>query len=159
MIRAFALFVIIALGSCGQSDPVGDEQHTAALPDPVNQGSASPTGAPPPAGAASGTPTRGSAATIPAALIGRWGLSPDDCTAGGETQGLLIVSPGELQVYESRAVPAADVQTSANSISGEFAFTGEGQQWTKHQSLELQKSKLIRTERNPLGTFTYVRCQ
>ena len=51
------------------------------------------------------------------------------------------------------------MQTSPDSVSGNFAFTGEGQQWEKYETLELQKDKLIRTERDPVASFTYVRCK
>ena len=88
-----------------------------------------------------------------------WALSPRDCTSPlGDAKGLLVINSGELRFYESRAVPAGDVQTSDNSISGDFAFTGEGQEWTRHETLEVRDEKLIRTERDPMGSFSYVRC-
>ena len=73
-------------------------------------------------------------------------------------EGLLTIGANALRFYESVAVPAANVQTSTNSISGDFAFTGEGQQWSKHLSLEIRDDKLVRTERDPLASFRYVRC-
>lgn len=74
------------------------------------------------------------------------------------SEGLLTISANEVRFYESSAVPAARVQTSANSISGDFAFNGEGQNWTRHQTLELRGNTLVRTERDPMATFRYVRC-
>jgi hypothetical protein len=97
--------------------------------------------------------------TIPAALLGRWGLSPADCTSTrGDAKGLLIVSPTELRFYESRAVPANDAQTDSDSISGDFAFTGEGQSWTKYESLKIDKQVLVRTETKPTASFSYAKC-
>jgi hypothetical protein len=99
------------------------------------------------------------AATIPAALRGRWGLSPADCTSTrGDAKGLLVISPGELRFYESAAVPGGDVQTDLNSVSGHFSFTGEGQSWTKHEALKLDKQVLVRTEANPTASFSYAKC-
>jgi len=38
------------------------------------------------------------------------------------------------------------------------AFIGEGQEWTKYQTLQVDGAKLKRTERDPLASFTYARC-
>ena len=100
------------------------------------------------------------AAAIPAALHGRWGLTPGDCTSTrGDAKGLLIVSGDGLRFYESRATPVRNVQASADSVSADFAFTGEGQTWTKYQALALEDDKLIRTESSPMASFTYARCR
>ena len=159
MARAFLILAIVALASCGRPDAVDEDRNTAALPAPVNATSASADGAPPAEGSSPGTSTPAAAATLPASLHGRWGLTPGDCTSTrGDAKGLLIVGAQGLKFYESRAVPGADVDTSDDSASGTFTFTGEGQTWTRHLSLELQDGKLVRTERDPIESFTYVRC-
>ena len=71
---------------------------------------------------------------------------------------MLTVSRDGLRFYESRAVPVANVNTSPDSFSAEYAFTGEGMQWKKFQTLELQGDKLVRTESNPTTSYTYARC-
>jgi hypothetical protein len=160
MKRAFLPVVILTLAACGGPDPVAhDEQDAAALPPPANQQAPSPTGAPPASeNGTSGEPAA-IAAPIPATLQGRWGLTPGDCTSTrGDAKGLLIVEPDRLRFYESRALPSPGVQVEADSISGNFAFMGEGQEWTRYESLERQGDKLVRTEREPVATFTYVRC-
>ena len=45
-------------------------------------------------------------------------------------------------------------------LIAEFAFIGEGQQWTRTETLELTGSSntLIRSETDPPGRFTYKRC-
>jgi hypothetical protein len=92
-------------------------------------------------------------------LQGRWGLTPGDCTSRlGDAKGLLVIGPNELRFYESRAVPAADVQGDADTISGNFHFTGEGQAWTKYEALKRSGDKLTRTENNPAASFTYAKC-
>ncbi len=76
---------------------------------------------------------------IPASMHGRWGLTPGDCTSTrGDAKGLMIVSADSLKFYESSAKPAGELKFSADSASGDFAFTGEGMTWKKYQSLELQ---------------------
>jgi len=155
----FTCLAIVALAACGKPDAVADGANNVdALPD-VNTPAPSPTGAPPANASASTTPVA-PAAAIPAALQGRWGLTPVDCTSTlGDAKGLLIVNSDELRFYESRAVPSPGVETSLDSVSGNFAFTGEGQAWEKYETLELQKDKLVRTERDPVASFTYVRCK
>jgi len=153
----------IALAACEKRDPVTDEADNAAglpsiaKPTPTADGSApinvatkpaDPTGVPAPAVA------------IPAALHGRWSLTPADCTTTrGDAKGLLVVTGDRLQFYESRAVPSRNVESSNDSISADFAFTGEGQAWTKYQALTLEDGKLVRTESNPMASFTYARCR
>lgn len=161
-----ALAFGLALTACDRRDPVADgADNTAGLPSldnvagardgtPSADGSAPTNVATVPAGA----PTV-SAAAIPAAMLGRWGLTPADCTSTkGDTKGLLVVSSGGLGFYESRATPARNVKSSQDSISADFAFTGEGQSWTKFQTLQLKKDRLVRTESSPMASFNYVRC-
>ena len=156
---ALILLTSFALAACGDSDAVAEEAENAHDLPEVNRFSSSPTGGAPAQGAPAGNVISIPAGKIPVALQGRWGLAPTDCTSAlGDAKGLLIVNADELRFYESRALPAANVQTSANSISGDFAFTGEGEQWTRHETLELRDGKLVRTERGPLASFRYVRC-
>jgi hypothetical protein len=151
--------LVLALLACGKPDPVDDKAAGAAskLPD-VNAPAPTSIGEPHVA-TAPAHPLPGPTATIPAALQGRWGLSPADCMTGRtESKGLLVVSPGDLRFTESRAVPGADVQTDPNSVSGHFAFTGEGRSWTKYEALKLDKQVLVRTEANPTASFSYAKC-
>ncbi|HUE79012.1 MAG TPA: hypothetical protein VMN38_05225 [Sphingomicrobium sp.] len=161
-IVAFAL----ALAACGGSDPVADEaENTAGLPSDANvagaqDGTPSADGsAPANVATAPATAAPVSAAAIPAALHGRWGMTPADCTSTrGDAKGLLVVSADRLTFYESRAIPARNVEASDDSIRADFDFVGEGQTWTKYQALALQDDRLVRTESSPMASFTYVRC-
>jgi hypothetical protein len=100
-----------------------------------------------------------STAAIPAALQGRWGLTPADCTSAlGDAKGLLVINASELRFYESRAVPAADVDGDADSINGNFTFTGEGRTWTKYEALKVDSGVLTRTETKPTASFSYAKC-
>jgi hypothetical protein len=153
------LALVLAIAACGRSDPVDTQAGAAAakLPDvkpsaPISTGE--PRGATSPA-----KPLPAAAEPIPAALQGRWGLAPADCIAGrSDAKGLLIVAPGGLRFYESRAVPAADVGSEPNSISGNFDFTGEGRSWTKYEALKVNRQVLVRTEINPAVSFSYAKC-
>jgi len=75
-----------------------------------------------------------------------------------DAKGLMLITSGELRFYESRAVPVADVTSDTDSMSGNFAFTGEGQSWTKYEALRVDKGRLTRTETNPSASLTYAKC-
>ena len=164
---AIALAITLTLAGCDARDPVADgADNTAGLPSIDNVAGAK-DGAPSVDGSApsnvvvvpAGAPTA-PAAAIPAALHGRWGMTPADCTSTkGDTKGLLVVSGDRLTFYESRAVPARNVRISGDSIGADFDFTGEGQSWTKFETLQLKKDKLVRTESSPMASFTYARCR
>jgi hypothetical protein len=162
-IVVFACLAALGLAACSKRDPVAEGANAAAAEIdvlPPDESSATPTselesGEDVPLNAADEiAPGR-----IPAALHGRWGLTPGDCTSTrGDAKGLLVVSGESLKFYESRAVPPRDLKTSGTSASGEFTFTGEGMNWKKYEALELRKNKLVRTESNPIASFTYARC-
>jgi hypothetical protein len=159
-------FACCLAAACSGPDPVAEDTNsTEALPT-VNEPSPDTTGAPPrttsgtalPATNAA-TPTAATGGTkIPKVLHGRWGLTPADCAASGAAEGLLVISAEAVRFYESRGVPAANVSTATDSISGDFQFTGEGQSWTKFVALERRPDGLVRTERNPNVSLTYARC-
>lgn len=160
MRTALTLLFAVSLAACGGRDPVAnDAVSTDSLPG-VNQESPSPTGGPPPP---ENVVHNGIAAApggaVPAALHGRWGLTPADCASPtGNSEGLLTIDGNQLRFYESVAVPAATVVTGPQSIGGDFNFTGEGQSWTKYQSIRIRDGRLVRTERDPVASFRYVRC-
>jgi hypothetical protein len=153
------------LAACNQSGPVAKAaRNSGAVPatnHPVPHANASgappanrpETDAPPPSSAGQAAPE------LPAAMRGRWGLTPMDCTSPlGDAKGLMIVGPTELRFYESRAVPTGDVQADGSSAAGTFNFRGEGQNWMKYEALKVQRDLLIRTESNPTASFTYAKC-
>ena len=161
-----SLLMCIALSACGKGGPVDDKAgNTTGLPAGDRRGPDA-TGAPPASAAQVSSATTAAAAAaptpprIPAAFHGRWVMAPADCTSTrGDAKGLLVITPTEIRFYESRAVPAADVTTSADSIRGDFTFTGEGQTWTKFEALRLDGQGLVRTESNPTASFTYAKCK
>ena len=167
--HASLLALAFAVAACDANDPVADEaENTAGLPSVDNvaggrDGQPSADGGPPSNGVSAPAPpaaNQGPAAPIPAALQGRWGMSPADCTAPlSDAKGLLVVSSDGLRFYESRATPVRNAAKSDDSFSADFAFTGEGQTWTKFQTLTLDDDKLVRTESSPMASFTYVRCR
>lgn len=149
------------MAACGRHDPVANDAKSVNLPLPANDTTPDPLGGPPENATEAATAPAGgtAAAAIPTSLQGRWGLSPADCTSQrGDAKGLLIVNANELRFYESRAIPSPGVQADSKSVSGDFRFTGEGQSWTKYETVELRKNKLVRTESNPAASYTYAKC-
>jgi len=142
--------------SINEADVGGAQVGTASADGSAPANVAAPGGRAP---LTSGDTATAKEAAIPAALQGRWGLAPGDCTSTrGDAKGLLTITPDRLRFFESVARPARNVETSANSISGDFDYQGEGMTWTKFQSLELQGAILVRTESSPMASFTYARC-
>lgn len=138
---AFALASLALLAGCEKRDPVADEANVAT-PAPVTNNSAEVIPGP-----------------IPAAIRGRWGMTPVDCTSTrGDAKGLLVIGPDSLKFYELRAVPGTSIESGDQGISGNFNFTGEGQQWSKYVSLKLKGELLRRSERNPVASYNYARC-
>ncbi|MEO7602747.1 MAG: hypothetical protein ABIS39_05725 [Sphingomicrobium sp.] len=151
---AFALAAVTFLAACGGRDPVADEAN--AIPALVTNDTAGAAAGGPPAPATNDVAAAG---PIPAAIQGRWGLSPADCIATrSDNKGLLEIGPDSLKFYESRAVPGTSIEAGDQEISGNFNFTGEGQLWSKYVSLKLQGKVLTRTERNPVASYNYARC-
>lgn len=159
MAALLVLGTTIWMLACSARDPVADNVAAVNLPAPTRATAPSPQGGPPPDASATATPVSTPITAIPAALRGRWGLTPGDCTSTrGDAKGLLVITAKDLNFYESRAVPSPGVTADSDSITGNFAFTGEGQSWTRFETFERQKNLLTRTESNPAASYTYAKC-
>ena len=55
-------------------------------------------------------------------------------------------------------MPSPGAEADEDSITGNFRFTGEGQTWTKFETLQRRKDKLIRIDSNPTASYSYVKC-
>jgi hypothetical protein len=124
-------------------------------------------GTPAPAAAApdtASTPAPPAIDGIPVALHGRWGMAAADCTSTrGDAKGLLTIAPTSLKFYESVGELVTIKDRTANSIHGDFAFTGEGMNWMRDETLSASGNTLTRAERggDEPGSeepFTYTRC-
>jgi hypothetical protein len=172
MMRFYFPMIILAgvtsMVACSGRDPVvADEANNAAAAPsdvdvlPPDESVATPTDelGNGDAGDVNVSDADGAGGAIPAAFQGRWGLTPADCTSTrGDNKGLLVVSGDNLRFYEAQARPQGNLKRTPRSVSGEFAFSGEGQNWKKYQVLELQAGKLVRTESDPMASYTYARC-
>ncbi len=166
-----ALAALLLLGACqsspedqpndagGNSVPI--EEREEEIPDaPVNE--TSDPDLTEPEGSMAGSLPGG---VIPAQFRGRWGLVPADCGPDkGSAKGLLTIGSEILRFYESVAEPVTLDRTDDRAISGSFAFSGEGMEWTRAMTLTLgtDGETLVRTEAEteagPQGSYTYTRC-
>jgi hypothetical protein len=103
-------------------------------------------------------------ADIPADFRGRWGLVPNDCDpTRADAKGLMTVEADMLRFYESRA-KATNLAATATVMTGDLAFSGEGQTWQQQVRLVLQDDgrTLVRDvtggETTGEGTLRYSRC-
>ena len=102
-------------------------------------------------------------AAIPPAIRGRWGLVPADCTSTrGDAKGLLVIGPDSMRFYEATATLGSVSAVGADRLRAEFAYTGEGQQWTREQSLTVADAGKTLTRREfgqgAMPQLRYTRC-
>jgi hypothetical protein len=159
MTAVILLGTTLSMPACSRPGPVANNAAAVNLPAPANVGAPRPEGGPPAGKTEATSRPAATAAVIPVALHGRWGLTPADCTSSrGDAKGLLVVTANGVNFYESRAVPSPGATTDSNSIVGNFAFAGEGQSWTKFETFERHKDMLVRTESNPAASYSYAKC-
>jgi hypothetical protein len=137
--------------------------NTTALPANVGEPAPpipAPDGSPPDNAAAAVAPTASDGSIkIPALFHGRWGITPADCTSTrGDAKGLLVIDPNRLRFYESSAIPVGNTNSSDDSFSADYRFTGEGQTWTRFETLQIQDRRLVRTTSSPMASYTYAKC-
>ena len=109
----------VALTSCGPSPSETPEKETVGAEQ-----------VPPPA------PAAVEAETIPVNLRGNWGMNAADCEGGASAKGLLEIDGTTLTFYESVGTLENVDNASPGSIQAEFAFEGEGMEWTREMRLE-----------------------
>lgn len=97
------------------------------------------------------------AGMIPGQYRGRWGMVEADCDqARSDTKGLLTIGERTMRFYESQARLVERRPAIATSFAGLFAFTGEGQEWSRVVTLTRDGDRLTRADED--GRFTYRRC-
>ena len=68
-----------------------------------------------------------------------------------------IVQSSYSSVFSASNSAAFELTGLAEALS-KYDFTGEGQTWTKYQALRLKGRDLVRTESNPVASFSYAKC-
>ena len=131
----------LALTACNSGEePTAEETVAAATPTPL--------------------PTE-----IPADYQGRWGMTAEDCTGDpAAAKGLLEIAATELKFCESVGTLETVTGATGGRFRGEFAFTGEGQEWQRDVVLDLREGGkiLVRREFGEGASpepFDYTRCE
>lgn len=158
------LMVVLALAACAR-EPDGNfaanQDAAANVKAPATNQPVLPVNdvtepTPPPAGDGADEPA---AKTIPAALHGRWGLVPGDCTTRlGDEKGLVTISGESMRFYESVAKPGTITERTDSRIGGEFDFSGEGSEWSKRMTWSAAGNKLTRVDSEEDRRLVYTRC-
>lgn len=153
ILPALAIFA----SACGSQDEPTPQQIDTAIANAKQEAKvaeAQALPAPAPAAVASPIP----AATIPAAMIGRWGLVANDCDpTRTDAKGLMTIGLGELRFYESRAVPRNSQAVGESEWTTELDYTGEGQTWTERTTFTVKDGGRTLVRRAD-GAWTYQRC-
>lgn len=153
-----------SVAACGSSDPVSQSaENTTALPANIGEPAPAipaPDGSAPDNAIAAAAPlTTDGSIRIPAMFHGRWGITPADCiSTRGDAKGLLIIDGTRMRFFESVAIPVSNTNSSEDSFSADYRFSGEGQTWQRFESLELQDKRLVRTTSRPMASYTYAKC-
>lgn len=167
IIRTLGIASLLALAACSQQ-PADDSN--IAIDETVNAAEAanaeietlppSETAGPPANGGGNDinpVPQSGAAVSIPAQYRGRWGMVANDCDPRrSDAKGLITIDASTLRFYESRATLKEQRPAIATSFSGLFAFTGEGMNWERVQTLTRTGDTLKRADDE--GSYTYTRC-
>ena len=170
--RLIALATLAALAACNAADAPEEQpaetSNVMAEPPVANIAAPAPDAAEPgstnESAPANGTTEETAALVIPAALRGRWGLVPADCTSTrGDNKGLLTITEDRLRFYESRATIARINEQDESRIDADFDFEGEGQTWSRRMTLDAQDGNtvLIRRETGAdamPGPLRYEKC-
>ena len=160
----FALLPLLALAACRASPDANATEQASfenQLNAPVKEIETLPPDETVVEQAAGDAATQAAATVIPESMRGRWGLVPADCTSTkGDNKGLLTVGADTLSFYESRAKLGRMVASSPEKLTAEFAFTGEGQNWTRTETLSLTNSSntLVREDDELPQPLRYSRC-
>ena len=127
--RRLVLTALATLAACSGEAPAPEATPAESAAPAAAEATAKPAVAAPEA-----PPLR----AIPAAFHGRWGLVPADCTSTrGDAKGLMTITADAIRFYESVARPAALTPVGERRLDGNYSATGEGENWTLLQRLEL----------------------
>lgn len=142
LVSFVAVLAVAACGEAGSPEKTPEKAETPVIAAPAPQAEAG----------------------IPDVLQGRWGMVPADCTSTlGDAKGLLTITAGTMQFYESRGVLKSIAEQSPTRLVADFDFTGEGMAWQRRMVLDAQNDgrTLVRREYGAdaaPGAFRYARC-
>lgn len=158
--------VLLGLAACsgGSNEPQASNTPDPELMTPA--ATATPTASASetsPSDDATATESPSTAAAIPVALQGRWGLVRNDCTMNvGAEKGLVTIGVTEMKFYESIA-KLKSAKVTPTTLDGQFAYSGEGMDWNRRVTMKTTDGSktLVFQEFGddaPQGARTYTKC-
>ena len=166
LLRAAALAAALSACTVNNNAPADNGDANAASTADGSELTAPPTDVANPSADGTGnagdgntiTPPAPAEASIPAQYQGRWGMVPADCDpARADNKGLITIDGKTIKFYESRATLKEQRPAIATSFAGLFSFTGEGQEWSRVETLTRTGDSLKRADDE--GSYNYTRCR
>jgi len=155
------LLALATLAACDSGTQGSDitAEEAAANGQLADNSSVAPTSRPSESAGETSAPTE-----IPAVIQGRWGMVAADCEPGrDDAKGLLTITAGKLEFYESVGTLDAITESAPTRIRASFQFEGEGMTWQRDMVLDVQDegATLIRREYGDdaaPGPIRYAKC-
>lgn len=155
------LILPLALAACSDPSPEPSASATPSLAPMVSESEA--MAAPVAPGASEAAPI--TAATFPAAMRGKWAMSPADCDpTTGADKGALTIGEKSVKFYESVADLTNAKIATPTEVRAVFDYEGEGMKWQRDASYKLEDGgkTLVLTEFGddaPQGPRRHSRCK
>lgn len=155
------LILPLALAACSDPSPEPSASATPSLAPMVSESEA--MAAPVAPGASEAAPI--TAATFPAAMRGKWAMSPADCDpTTGADKGALTIGEKSVKFYESVADLTNAKVATPTEVRAVFEYEGEGMKWQRDASYKLEDGgkTLVLTEFGddaPQGPRRHSRCK
>lgn len=155
------LILPLALAACSDPSPEPSASATPSLAPMVSESEA--MAAPVAPGASEAAPI--TAATFPAAMRGKWAMSPADCDpTTGADKGALTIGEKSVKFYESVADLTNAKVATPTEVRAVFDYEGEGMKWQRDASYKLEDGgkTLVLTEFGddaPQGPRRHSRCK
>lgn len=156
MLKPVVAVLTLLLAACGGRDDPSPKEVDVAIANANAQAEAAGDKEASPAPVPAATPT---VSEIPMAFHGRWGMVPADCDpARDDAKGLIEIDASSLKFYESRARLTEVTQNAPENFTGTFAFSGEGQEWTRSEKLQLTGSSNTLIRSSDGEDYRYTKC-
>jgi len=152
MLAGALLFMI---DRSGHQDPgaTAPQRQAQAPAAPHPPALAAPVATQPPSGSEQSGTTAPVAGSIPAAFLGEWNASLEDCGTGLDLS-RMRVEPQRVLFHESEAEAKRVTIHDPRSITIEGPFQGEGESWNGRLRMDLSASGQALT----IGDLTRLRC-
>ena len=152
--------ILILLSGCGRDDGQPENVASSANHADVEVTEETETPGDEPNDDSSGPPPStvvNDATRVPAAFLGEWTTADQSC-ADRSAVTRLLVQPRALQFYESQGTIVSASQAGPRAIRVAVSYEGEGQSWSRDQTLTLSADGSRMTITDADGSIVRKRC-